>query len=328
MSERWHNPIVLLKSDLQNTIEHITGQFPEALRQQLIDERVSVLYDDRPRKIRTPGADIKGSQVILQDVHLAFLWCCSYITVALNTMLYNEAHEDSSGNIVHLGKRSEFPMVAQTIRWAKSLRDEVTQWPIDTARPDVADQWTEAATNLFQATVSYLFFHELGHLFLHKELLPNITARNEDPFYTFSDDQNNLIYSAEIEADEFALNRLMGNSVLDDVRLIKYLGASVAHLSNFYLLDIADTRGGVTHPDLDDRLKSVINKALFNREADTIQFRMHIISGLQLFLTLTQADFILDELFEMEFSQVGDLEAQIFDLIDRMKKTANSKPRK
>jgi len=91
-----------------------------------------------------------------------------------------------------------------------------------------------------------------------------------------------------MEGDEFALMSLLADSTQSEILMVKYIGAALAHISNFYLLDIPDTRGSVTHPDPDDRLKSVIAGARLKDEADRVQLKVHISLGLQLFLNLLE----------------------------------------
>lgn len=321
MKTQWLNPIDKLKPELDSLIKHITNQFSSDLIEQIKNKKIRITYDIIHEKIKTPVAELESGKVKVQDVHLAFLWCCSYVTVAMNTMLYEEVLERNE-DIVHLDNRPEFTKMRLTMNWAKSLQKEVSLWPDQAARPDRPDKWTESANNLFQACVAYLLFHEYGHLILHDDLVPLITMRKRNPTYETSEVDNAKIFNAEVEADRFAFNCLMGTSTMEEVRLMKFMGASLAQLSNFYLLDMPDTRGGRTHPDLDDRLKAVLNQINFINEDNEIQFRMRIIAGLQLFYNLTETEFIPENGTPINFPQIIDLEEYLFAMMTKMKNAA------
>jgi len=323
MEEQWYNPGSLLKPGLQDLLNHITGQLSPEIQEAILLARIGFIFDDRPLPLQTPVADLSTHRIIVQDIHLAFLWCCSYATVAINSMYYDKV--ELGQDIVSFNDRAEFVQVQLTLYWARTLQKEVTWWPSEAARPDRPDQWTEAATNLFQACVVYLLFHEIGHLILHDELKELMAARRQNRFYETSEADRKRIFAAELEADQFAIDALMSNSVLEEVRLVKYLGAVLAHLSNFYLLDVPDTRGGATHPDLDDRLRTVLQQADLRNEADQIQLRSQLVVGLQLFLTLTGKQFIPDEPEKAVFQRFEDLENHLFNLIAEMKKAARER---
>ncbi len=320
MEEEWYNQVVLLKPGLQNLLNHITGQLSPEVRYAIQQSGIGFIYDDRPFPLKTPVANLDSHQITIQDIHLAFLWTCCYATVAINSMYYEKAalNED----IIYFSDRPEFAQVLLTMKWARSLQKEVTWWPAEAARPDVSNKWTTSAANLFEACVAYLLFHEIGHIILHRDLRELMTSRKKNPFYETSQEEFKKIYDAELEADQFALDSLMGSSVIEEVRLMKYLGAMVAQLSNFYLLDVPDTRGGLTHPDLDDRLRTVLQQSKLTEEANQIQLRSQLVVGLQLFLWLTETPFIPEDPQQAVFSNFEELEKYLFDLIAKMKNAA------
>jgi hypothetical protein len=323
MEEQWYNPVILLKPGLQQLLNHITGQLSPKVLQAIQQSGIGFIYDDRPFPLKTPVADLNSHQITVQDIHLVFLWCCCYSTVAINSMYYEKAALDQ--DIVYFSYRQEFAQVRLTMIWARSLQKEVTWWPQEAARPDVIDKWTTSAANLFEACVAYLLFHEIGHIILHRDLRELMAARRQNPFYETSPEEFKKIFNAELEADQFALDSLMGNSVIEEVRLMKYLGAMVAQLSNFYLLDVPDTRGGLTHPDLDDRLRMVLQQAKLPDEANHIQLRSQLVVGLQIFLWLTETSFIPEDPQEAVFSNFEELEKYLFDLIAKMKNAARQR---
>ncbi|MFF5383009.1 hypothetical protein [Pedobacter suwonensis] len=113
----------------------------------------------------------------------------------------------------------------------------------------------------------------------------------------------------------------MGNSKREDVRMVKYLGAVLAQLSNFYMLDTPNTRGG-THPDHDVRLRAILQHAELPTEANQIQLNAHLCVGLQLFFRLTGKEFIQTGGANNAFKDFEELQTYLFGLIDKMKNAA------
>ena len=92
----------------------------------------------------------------------------------------------------------------------------------------------------------------------------------------------------------------------------------LAQLSNFYMLDTPDTRGG-TLPDHDIRLRAIIQHADLATEANQIQLNAHLCFGLQLFFRLTGKEFIQSNGATNAFKDFEELKKYLFGLIDQMK---------
>lgn len=143
-------------------------------------------------------------------------------------------------------------------------------------------------------------------------------TRRLNPYYELTEHDRKQLYDAEVEADQFALDCLMGNSTKEEVIIVKCLGAVLAQLSNFYLLDTPDTRGG-THPDFDVRLRAILEKVDLKTEVNQIQLDAHVSNGLQLFFKLTDKDFIPEGYSRETFKNFETLQSYLFDIIDQMK---------
>jgi len=312
MKEKWYNPIELLKPGIHNLMNHISSGLSPQLQQLIIETNILFVYDNEPLPISTPKGELETHRIRLQDTHMAFLWCWSYVTVATNAIYYEGS--ELNDNIIEISAHPEFSKIALTIDWARSLKTKISWWPREAGRPDVQDSWTEAAANLYEACVAYLFFHEIGHIIMHRNLL-ELATRRLNPYYELTEEDRKQIYDAEVEADQFALDCLMSNSTIEEVRMVKYLGAVLAQLSNFYMLDTPDTRGG-THPDYDTRLRNILNQVKLQNEGDRIQLSSHVCNGLQMFFKLTGKEFIPPDIVFKDFYEI---EAYLFKLIDDMK---------
>jgi hypothetical protein len=317
-ANKWYNPIEQLKPGIHNLMNHLSSGLELILQQEINNTNIQFVYDNSLLPIKTPKGELNTHRILLQDTHMSFLWCFSYITVALNSMYYQQAKMNT--DIVVFNDLPDFEKVDLTMNWARSLKQDISPWPENAGRPDIPDVWTEGATNLYQACVAYLLFHEIGHVVMHQHLL-DLATRRMNRFYVLTPEDKKQIYDAELEADHFALNCLMGNSKREDVRMVKYLGAVLAQLSNFYMLDTPDTRGG-THPDHDVRLKAIIQRADLTTEANQIQLNAHLCVGLQLFFKLTGKEFIQMDGAGNAFKDFEALQTYLFGLIDQMKNAA------
>jgi hypothetical protein len=318
MEEKWYNPIEFLKPGVHSLMNHLSSGLSPELQQTINSIKIQFIYDNEPLPLSTPKVELETHRIKLQDTHMAVLWCWSYVTVALNSITYKKADLDQ--DVVMIEDVPEFKKVSITIGWARSLKEKISWWPADAGRPDVTDQYTEAANNLYQACVCFLLFHEIGHVIMHNHLL-ELATRRLNPFYELTSEDRKQIYDAEVEADQFALDCLLGNSTLEDVRMVKYIGAVLAQLSTFYMLDTPDTRGG-THPDYDVRLRAILRQANLKTEASRIQLSSHVSVGLQLFFKLTGKKFISENTSQNNYKNFEELEAYLFGLIDNMKKAS------
>lgn len=318
MTEKWNNPIEILKPKLHKKMNHLSSDLSAELQETLLKFKIVFIYNNDPIPIQTPKGNLEKSTIELQDIYMAFLWCCCYATVSFTKMYYSKAKLGE--DIVELNDMPNFTKSALTMNWARSLKHEVSFWPKNAGRPDIEDDSTEAANNLYYSCVAYLLFHEIGHVIKHQHLL-DLAKRRLNPFYELTSEDRKHIHDAEVEADQFALECLIGTTSGDDVKMIKYLGAVLAQLSNFYLLDTPDTRGG-THPDYDVRLRAILEKTDLQSEANRMQLNAQVSVGLQLFFKLTSKEFISEDKDKNFFQNFEELEDHLFSLIDSMKREA------
>jgi hypothetical protein len=214
----------------------------------------------------------------------------------------------------------EFKTVQITLGWGRSLKNEFSLWPIDASNPLAVDPYVEGSNNLFEACMLYIIFHEISHLLLHARR-SDLLAALRKPIAQRTEAEKLIIYNAEVEADQSAFNFLSISSDQEDAKFIKYLGAIVAQLSNFFMLDVPDTRG-FSHPDMDTRLKSVIRQVELKEEHHRIHFEAHCSVGLQLFMSLTGVEFIPNLKEDADFRDFEDLENYLFRKIEEIKEKA------
>ena len=161
----WYNPVSCLKPGLFYLLDLLIGKLDANIQEKITKIGISFKFDENPGRIKMPFAGLKAKNFYLQDIHLAFLWCCSYATVALNSMYYDKAGLDE--DVVTFADSPELMKVNLPLTWARSLVDQVILWPEGAACPDRPDSWSGDATNLFEACAAYIILHEIGHLVLH-----------------------------------------------------------------------------------------------------------------------------------------------------------------
>jgi hypothetical protein len=211
----------------------------------------------------------------------------------------------------------EYPKINFTLGWGRSLKDKYTDWPDKAANPTQSSTYVLNANNLFVCTIMYQLFHEIGHLILHSNMATLMRSMNDNT-YILTPDEKKWIKNSERQADDYALDCLKTTSYNEDEKFIKYLGAVVAHFSNFYKLDVPDTRG-FSHPDLDDRLLALLKNIDLKEEYHQIHMKSSCSIGLQLFMSITYTNFIPDDLSQADFKDFEDLHSYLFGLIAKIK---------
>ena len=202
-----------------------------------------------------------------------------------------------------------FKKLQLTFEWGRSLKDEYSIWPQAAANPSVDELYVLEANQLFVRAVCYQMYHELGHLILHANMV-DFAKRINNKFYTKTNDECRRLRNIERQADDYALDCMLLTALDEEEMYVRGLGASIARLSDFFLLDVPDTRG-FTHPDLDDRLTNVVKKVKVSDLRHQMNLELTVSIGLQLFFKITDtpiADCDLNEVAYEDFkSLIADL---------------------
>jgi hypothetical protein len=312
------SPVAILLEDIKHGL-NITTEALSQLRQEAIDKlKITIALDYEHSSIKTPIADLENNAITFNESHLSYLWCCCYAIAGLSGIAYEKASLKESE--VTFSDDSRYSRIIKTLDWGRTLKTSYNVWPSYAADPTLKDEYVVQANALLICTVIYLFFHELGHLVLHSNMAPIMKAVRK-PFYVKTSDDKKRIYNAEMQADDYAFDCIKTSSINEDEKFIKYLGAIIAHLSNFYLLDVPDTRG-FGHPDLDKRLRAVIKKIDLKEEVHQIHMMSSCSIGLQLFMAVTYTPFMPDNVDDRNFKDFNELQAHLFGIIDNIKAEA------
>lgn len=265
--------------------------------------------------MRGPFSKLAEGLIVLQAGFLSYLWTVCYFMIGLI-----EIYADKAGTnqpVVSLVNSEKFPLLNYTFAWGRSLKpaydEEFVPWPDDIANPMQPETRPRQANHLCVLATSYLMYHELGHLIRHSdcaEFIKSTMAWGYEP----NDDDSRRLRMMEIQADDFAIECMFVSSDDEHTRYMKYLAAIIAHLAEFFLRKHPDARAK-NYPDLDERLIKVINKVDIIDPAFKMNIDMACTIGLQLFLTLTYAEYIQPVTDQFAFENFDDLKSYLFKII-------------
>jgi len=170
---------------------------------------------------------------------------------------------------------------------------------------------------LLVLAATYLMFHEMGHLVLHRYAVEYI-ERVKSPFYDQTDDDHRRLRMMEIQADSYAVDAMFESINDEHDRFLRFLAAIIAHLSEFFLRHVPNTKA-INYPHLDERLKRVIKKIDVQHPGYKMQLDLTLTIGLQTFFALTFAEYIPSEMKDFAFNDSDQLSDYLFRLIDAWK---------
>jgi hypothetical protein len=262
------SPITLLWGNIVHTFENIDKTSLEmhldATSKGVLAK--SIAYDDRKNKVRTPFADLKTREINLQETYLSHLW--SFIYGVL--VMYEEGVQKPMINNTFDGHlKFDVPIVRRArelFDWSISLSDTHSEWDEDLPNPrshsnDKERFYAEKVNGIFQSSVAYLMFHEFAHLTQgHDSLFLGISSGEIEASLLADRVQ------IENEADQFAFNMLIKNHDTNTQRWHK--GIPVILVMCSALLITRKPKGLIQteHPDVDNRLISVINNLNLDTE--------------------------------------------------------------
>lgn len=280
--------------------------------------------DDQMFPMKGPFSNSETGFIVLQAGFLSYLWTVSYFMLGLI-----EIYADKAGTnqpVVSLVDSEKFPILNHTFAWGRLLKpstdEDFIPWPDDIANPTQSEVRVRQANHLCVLATTYLMYHELGHLVLHSDM-GNFMKTVRSPHYIVNAEDGKRLRMMEIQADIYALDCMFVTGDEEHTRYMKFLAAIIAHLAEFFLRKFPDARSK-NYPDLDERLIRVLNRI----DIEDLAFKMNIdltcSIGLQLFLTLTYADFIPPNPEHFVFEDFDELKSYLFKIIGVWKEKYNS----
>jgi hypothetical protein len=315
-----HHPITVLNESIKSALNVITSKLSNTTKEAIGNAIPTIRMTFDRGECKSPVVDLRRCEIILHEAYLSYVWCCCYAIEVVQSNYYKKAQLNQS--IVTFHDSIEFPKAMLTLWWGRSLRVEYGDWPTEIANPTEKGDLIQNTNSLYTATVIYLLFHEIGHIVLHSDYADFIAKMNNVYYDKTSEDKQRL-FDMEREADAFAFDCVATTNDNEDQRFIKYLGAIMANFTSFYYRDVPDTRGG-SHPDLDDRLQFVIDYAKLSDEGFKLHLQTLVSVGLQLFMAITQTEFIPELAKDADYKDFDDLQAHLLGILKNKKDAARN----
>ncbi|QTE35872.1 phage exclusion protein Lit family protein [Mucilaginibacter gossypii] len=270
--------------------------------------------------MKGPYADLDKQLIVLQAGFLSYLWTVCYFMIGLIDIYQEGALQ--SATVLRLSDDDEFLMLNNTLGWGRSLKfgdeDELTPWPAHIPNPTQSERRVLQANHIFVLATCYLMYHEVGHLAFHADAKDFIKTTKSSG-YVLTNEDKRRIRTMETQADFYALDCMIASIDGEHGRYHRFLGAIIAQLSEFFVRVLpAHTRGGM-HPDLDERLKRILNRADIQHPGYKVNIDLTSTIGLQLFFALTFANYIPEDQSNFTFDSFEDLKKYLFNIIGEWK---------
>jgi Peptidase U49 len=291
------SPITILWENIVHTFENVDTSSLKKHQEATDSGKLSnsIAYDNRKEKVRTPYADPKTREINLQETYLSHLWAFIYSVF----VMYEEGIQKPLINSTFDGNlKFDKPLLQRAkilFDWAISLTDEHSDWDEKLPNPrthnsDEERFYAEKVNAIFQSAVAYLMFHEFAHL-----------TQNHDSFFIGIDmgamSEADLAERIQIEneADQYAFNMIINDQDNEKQRWVKGLSVLFVMCSALLITSKAQSVKQDTHPDLDNRILSVLQS--LNLKTEEAQFYCWYLCGfaIRFFLLKHDIDIPADE---------------------------------
>ncbi|MCT8335835.1 phage exclusion protein Lit family protein [Leptospira sp. 85282-16] len=267
------------------------------LKDKIITEK-NIEFFTNLTQISGPVVYFDNRIIRLDERFLSVLWAITYYHLVMNESIYDEDLFDSSTSCLNL----DMPILAKAtslLDWAFRQLECFENWDITLPNPthySIVDPREDAyitqANYIYCKAVSFLLFHEYGHLILlHENFYNEFQSMN---FRQMSKEEiiqaQYLHKEHEKEADNYAFSMLLSDSKNENSNMNNFMGVCMATLILlFYSKDgIIDRK---LHPDVDQRILNAMNYyAIEDSKMDNILQSMNI--GIARFFANLQIDLL------------------------------------
>jgi hypothetical protein len=268
-----------------NTVSE--ARLKELAEQNLVSR--SIFFNPSGGFIRTPIVHLETGEVEIQESYMAFLWCTIYNFVKMNDSARQLCL--SSEDIVQFNSTSveDLDQMNYLFDWSLSLQTKYSEWPKDFPSPVDGSEFSNTINVIFLHALSYLLYHEVAHLANnHKAYLELINSKPEE----LTEKECYQLKSLEVEADNYAIELLLGVNLSEDQTYIRVIGAIMAHLSNLLLIQNINGLMQLKHPDVDQRLFNLSTWFKFDNPIYQLNIEQTLNIGLSLFLHIHKIEYL------------------------------------
>lgn len=313
--------ILVMTSPIATLYDKITGFFVQGGMSQKLQYAIDsgalnpgIRIDIEEVKIITPFADPYTREINLHQNFLCYLWAICYCMNAFNRMAFEQALEYK---IISLNRSPEAPVINRMFDWAIGLGQAHEDWPGNLPVPGGAHEWVVETDSLFLFAIRYIMYHEVAHLLFHSGSEDLVQRKLTGSLTT--DDRRRLL-NMETQADDYAIDTTLTTFPDEDHRYMNLLGAAIALLSMFFLRADDDLRGGVTHPDTDDRLRRLLKRAKFDFAGHAIFLDYTVTTGLQVFFERHQIQYLPADQGSWQMEEFDELYRLLYEKVNERKR--------
>jgi hypothetical protein len=251
-------PIQVLHNNIINFFEN-THEYSFKIHENYVSEgKISpaILFYNGNEKIRFPFANLEIKEITIQETHLSHLWSFIYsIFVIYEEAIQKKMIDNTFDGSIDLSSQL-LSRAEKLLYWSMSLKKTYSDWDISLPNPkkhnyDDEKFYAEKVNNLYQSAVIFLLYHEQAHL----------VNGHKSYFLGFNTTTSFERIELEKEADEFAFSMLI-NEENESSKIEKGL-AIIMLFSSALLLSNVSSLKQQKHPDIDQRLMTMINKLNF-----------------------------------------------------------------
>jgi len=251
-------PIEVLRNNMlkyvQTYLISLNEQLNENIKYHGLDSKIAYRHTNSAIDDIADIRIVDGkSRITFYDNFLQFLWCLSYSFLVFYDQNHQRKHKD-------MFNEDEFAKGLSVFEAGMSLLREhnIEQFyslpnPTEIFTNDKFN-YISKGTSIFLNAFSFILCHEFGHhYFGHVDI-------------NYNPDSIEQIKNDEFNADEFAFSILTDTTDFRANWNIRY--GIITALSSLIFVD-STLKGGTTHPDPDDRLKSMLENMKLE-ETDTL----------------------------------------------------------
>ena len=270
---------------------------------------LSIRIDPSETRLVTPKVDLKTGWIRLHQSHLSYIWCIIFSFISL--LNFAGKRMSKGKTFIMMTDAPELRETDALISWAISLNREYSVWPSMLPSPANTSQKCTLVNRIFIKTVLYMMYHELAHLSNGHDQYISLILKKE-----LDEDEKLILKQLEVEADNFAFECLADTADTEKIMLVNIFAASIAHISNLYLISNISELIQMRHPDIDTRIFNLMNKVQFENKHYRSGLDLIYNIALSLFINRLPTNYITED---MKFESFEDILSYLYSCLDKEK---------
>lgn len=301
-------PVSVLENNILNEFENRARENSHDIKRSVMGGKVVPELDlilDRVSP-KGPSANPQTRKISLYESHLAYLWAFIYSSF----VIYEEGVQKRLIDDVFNGELSFDTDILKRAKalqdWAFDFSHSYKDWDIDELpnplKTTAVDEgyYIPKVNKIFLNSVSFLLFHEYGHLVLNHEV-----SRDRD-----------WALAQEQDADNYATSYFINTQSTERERTIAGVSIVLLHASCVFMPEKISGIWQVKHPHLHDRIRNGISS--LNLEEESSKFYIYYLASISLHIYLLEKGVNIPQL-EMETAE--ELFFEYLEKIDELRES-------